>query len=365
MCGIVGKVAFDGQPVDPGWLAAAACAVAHRGPDGQHLWIRPDGAGPAVGFGHRRLAVIDLTAAADQPMHNTECVRAGRATPLSIVFNGEIYNYAELRRQLTERGHRLETASDTEVILHLYEELGTASIGRLRGMFAFAIWDEAKGRVFCARDRLGKKPLYYRHDGTRFWFASENRAILTDPLVPRYADPAALADYLHLGFVPGPASAFGALRRLPPAHWLLATRDGVETRRYWTLEYEPKTGEDDDALLEEFGRRLRESVRLRMVSDVPIGAFLSGGTDSSAVVAMMVAEAPGRVRTFSIGFDDPAYDETSYAAAVARHLGTHHETFVVKPDAARVAGRLAWHYGEPFADSSALPTYYLAELARR
>lgn len=363
MCGITGWVDFNGRTADRAKLDAMMELVRHRGPDSGGQWVRP-GPGVTVALGHRRLAVLDLRECAAQPMHNKACVAAGRATPLTLVFNGEIYNYRELRAQLSTRGHRFESNSDSEVILHLFEEFGPDCVRELRGMFAYTIWDEGSGRLVCARDRVGKKPLYYRHDGDRFWFASEVRAILSDPDVPVRPNHDAIHTYLRLGYVPGGASAFQGLRRLPPAHLAIVGRTGLVEKRYWQLEYTPKRRIGLSDAEAELTHQLREAVRMRLVSDVPLGAFLSGGIDSSAVVATMKEES-ANVETFTIGFDDPDYDELRYAREVARTFGTVHQEFVVTPDAADVAPKLAWHYGEPYADSSAVPTYYLAQLARR
>jgi asparagine synthase (glutamine-hydrolysing) len=361
MCGIVGKVSFDGAPVDEGWLHAACDLIAHRGPDGERVLVENDGRGVSVGFGHRRLRIIDLKPTADQPMQNSGC-REGKPD-LTIVFNGEIYNYLELRRELQTRGHRFVTDSDTEVILHLYEEKGIGCVELLRGMFAFAIWDRPRSQVMLARDRVGKKPLYYRYDNARLWFSSEARAILADPEVPIEINPQAIRTYLTLGYVAGSESAFAALRRLPPAHVAVIDRSGIRVERYWTLAYEPKRQLTESAAIAEVRKRLEESVRLRLISDVPLGAFLSGGIDSSAVVALMCG-AGGRVKTFSIGFDDDRFNELAYARTVARRFDTDHHEFIVKPELDALLPRLAWHYGEPFADSSAVPTYLLARLAR-
>jgi asparagine synthase (glutamine-hydrolysing) len=361
MCGIVGRVNFDGVAVNSRWLHAACDLLAHRGPDGERVLIEGDGTGPTVALGHRRLKVIDLRPLADQPMQNDGC-RPGHPD-LAIVFNGEIYNYRDLRRELEARGHRFTTDSDTEVVLHLYEDRGARCVEALRGMFAFAIWDRSRRQVMLARDRVGKKPMYYRHDGSHLWFASEARAILADPDVPDGVDPQAIRTYLTLGYVPGADSVFAALRRLPPAHYALIDAAGARVTRYWTLEYEPKFAVSEGEAIDEIRRHLAESVRLRLISDVPLGAFLSGGIDSSAVVALM-SQAGGRTKTFSIGFDDDRYSEIEHARTVAARFGTDHHEFVVSPDVASILPKLAWHYGEPFADSSAVPTYHLARLAR-
>jgi asparagine synthase (glutamine-hydrolysing) len=363
MCGIAGKVSFDGAPIDQGWLRDACALVGHRGPDGRRVLVEDGKGGASVGFAHARLKIIDLAPAADQPMDSNTCPHAGAG--LSLVFNGEIYNYRELRRELQARGHRFATDSDTEVILHLYEERGADCVLALRGMFACAIWDRARQRLMLARDRVGKKPIYYRFSNRTLWFASEARAILADRAVPLALNRQAVRGYLALGYVAGPDSAFDGVMRLPPAHRALVDGKGVQIDRYWELTYEPKldiAAEDAVARVRDL---LSESVRLRLISDVPLGAFLSGGVDSSAVVALMCRHAPGRVKTFSIGFDDQEYNELPHARRVATALRTEHHEFVVSPDLQHVLPKLAWHYGEPYADSSAVPTYHLARLARQ
>ncbi len=365
MCGLVGKICFDGAAIDQRWLHIACDLLAHRGPDGDGHFTEGGGTQPSVAFGHRRLKVIDLTSAADQPMRNVGCVTAGRARPLVIVFNGEIYNYRDLRRQLDLRGHRFTSDSDTEVILHLYEEYGSRCVDALRGMFAFAVWDRDAGQVLLARDRAGKKPLYYRFAGDTLWFASEARAILADPEVPVRRNADAVRAYLGFGYVPAPASAFEGLHRIPAGHIAVADAKGVRVDRYWTLNFEPKAAVTAEDAIAGIRSRLDESVRMRLISDVPIGAFLSGGIDSSAVVAAMSRHAAGRIKTFSIGFDDPGFNELEYARLVARRYETDHYEYVVKPELETVLPKLAWHYGEPYADSSAVPTYHLARLARQ
>jgi len=281
-----------------------------------------------------------------------------------IVFNGEIYNFRELRAGLEQRGHRFRSRSDTEVILHLYEELGTDCLSRLRGMFAFAIWDEPRRRLFLARDRVGKKPLYYADTAERFLFGSEIKAILAVEGVPRRPDRQALYHYLTYQYVPSPWTAFEGIRCLPPAHFLLLEDGKAAIERYWRLDYLPKLTAPEAALEEELRARLREAVRLRLVSDVPLGAFLSGGVDSSAVVALMAQEIAEPVRTFSIGFREEDFDELSFARLVAERFGTRHTEWVVEPRALEILPQLVWHFDQPFADPSAIPTWYVAKLAR-
>jgi asparagine synthase (glutamine-hydrolysing) len=354
MCGIAGMVLADpAGRVDEKRLDRMSAVLAHRGPDDAGLYCR----GP-VGLAHRRLSIIDLSAAGRQPMANEDGT-------IWIVFNGEIYNFQTLRPALEAAGHVFRSRTDTEVILHLYEERGPDCLSYLRGMFAFAIWDGRRRRLFLARDRLGKKPLVYQTDDQAFRFASEAKAILQDPAVePRPALPA-IARYLTYGYVPGAHSAFQGFQRLPPAHYLLWEDGRVAVTRYWRLRHAVRAGRPEAVWCEEIRARLDEAVRLRLVSDVPLGAFLSGGVDSSAVVAVMAQASPGRVKTFSIGFDEPEYDELRYARLVAERFGTEHHELVVRPDAARVLPKLAWHYDEPFGDSSAVPTYYVAEMTRR
>jgi asparagine synthase (glutamine-hydrolysing) len=353
MCGIAGKVYADPERrVDPALLRRMSAVLAHRGPDDEG--IHADG--PA-GLAARRLAIIDLSPAAHQPMGTPD----GR---FWIAFNGEVYNFQALRADLERQGVPLRSRGDTEVVLALYAREGPACLARLRGMFAFAIWDRAERTLFAARDRLGKKPLVYYHDAERFVFASEPKAACEDPEVPRAADPEAIHHYLTYGYVPAPWSAFRGFRKLPPAHYLLVRDGRLSLHRYWTLRYTPKRAGQAAALAEELVARLEEAVRLRLISDVPVGALLSGGVDSSAVVALMRRAAAGPVRTFSIGFDRPDYDETAYARLVARHFETEHHELVVKPDAAAAVPRLVWHYNEPYADSSALPSLALCEMAR-
>jgi asparagine synthase (glutamine-hydrolysing) len=340
--------------VDPLELVRTRDAMFSRGPDGAGLWIAPD---RKVGLGHRRLSIIDLRPEGRQPMANED-------GNLRIVFNGEIYNFAEHRQWLIDRGHRFRSLTDTEVILHLYEELGPGCLERLRGMFAFAIWDERRRTLFLARDRVGKKPLFYAFDGRRLIFGSEPKAILAFPGIGAEPDPDAINLYVALGYVPSPLSAFKGIRKLPPAHYL-EFRDGrIDLRRYWQLNYQPKLRIGEPEAEQEVIERLTEAVKLRLVSDVPLGMLLSGGIDSSAVVALMSRLSSRRVKTFSIGFREKDYDETRYARLVARRFDTEHHEFQVEPDALDVIDRLVWHYNEPYADVSALPTYYLCKMAR-
>jgi len=354
MCGIAGKVCFDSTAcVDARLIERMTDTIRHRGPDDGGVWVSG-----AVGLGNRRLSIIDLSPRGHQPMSNED-------GSVWIAFNGEIYNFQELRAELAAQGHVFRSNTDTETIVHLYERDGVDCVARLRGMFAFAIWDAPRRRLFAARDRLGKKPLFYYSGRDALLFASEPKAILQDPRVPREADPEAIRHYLTYGYVPSPWSAFRGLRKLPPAHYLLFENGRVEVRRYWTLRYHPKREQREADLADELLALLEQSVRLRLVSDVPLGALLSGGVDSSAVVALMRRVSPATVRTFSIGFDQPEYDELAHARRVAEHLHTDHHELVVHPDAVVLLPRIVWHYNEPFADSSAVPSFAVCEMARR
>ncbi len=353
MCGIAGVLHRSGQgPVSREAVTRMIQAIAHRGPDGSGVWVN----GP-VGLGHRRLAIIDISGG-NQPMGDS-CERTW------IVFNGEIYNFLELRSELEALGYRFRTRSDTEVILYLYQEMGIRCVERLRGMFAFAIWDQDHRRLFLARDRLGKKPLYYADLGHTFLFASEAKSILTHPDVPRQVNLNALDDYLTYQYVPPPLTMFKGISKLPPGCVLTVESDEVETTRYWDLAYSPKRQWADAEVVHHMRTLLTEAVKIRLMSEVPLGAFLSGGVDSSIVVALMAQQSSQPVRTFSIGFADQAYNELPYARMVARKYGTVHEEFLCTADLLGILPKLVWHFDEPFADSSAIPTYYLAQMTRR
>jgi len=354
MCGIAGRVnLLSGAPVDPASIEAMCRRIAHRGPDGQGTLVEG-----FAGFGHRRLAILDLSDAASQPMVSPD----GRHW---IVFNGEIYNFLEIRRELEARGVRFRTSSDTEVLLASYSAFGPACLERLRGMFAFAIWDVEERTLFLARDRVGKKPLFYRVDKDGIAFASEPQAFYADVRFEARPARRAVALYLAYGYVPSPLSAFEGVCKLPPAHYGIFKDGRLEVSRYWRLHYSPKVDLTEADAVERLLELMSEAVRLRLISDVPLGAFLSGGVDSSVVVALMAQLSNGPVKTFSIGFEEEEFDELPYARLVAERYGTHHEEFVVRSDAVAMIPKLVRHYGEPFADSSAIPTYYLSELTRR
>lgn len=325
-------------------------ALTHRGPDEEGAYAQGDAA-----LGIRRLRIIDLVTGG-QPMTNED-------ETVWTVHNGEIYNFEELREALAARGHRFRTRSDTECIVHAYEEWGERFPAHLRGMFAIAVWDTRAKRLVLARDRLGKKPLVYAALSGRLAFASEIQALLRLDQLPRDIDLGALGDYLAYGYVPVPLTIFRSIRKVPPGHVLVWADGECEVSPYWDLRYTPKIEIGEDDALERIEVALNEAVRLRLVADVPVGALLSGGIDSSVVVALM-ARHSSRVKTFSIGFEDRAYDELAHARRVAQRFGTEHHEFVVRPDAAEVLPTLVRHYGEPFADSSAIPTFYVSRLAR-
>jgi asparagine synthase (glutamine-hydrolysing) len=350
MCGIAGIARQDGAPVDPMRLRRMTDALTHRGPDSSGEYL-----GDGIGLGVRRLRIIDLVTG-DQPIANED-------ETVWTVFNGEIYNFQALRDRLVSRGHRFRTTSDTEVVVHAYEEFGDAFVSELRGMFALAVWDSRRRRLLLARDRLGKKPLLYSERDGELVFASEMQALATDPEPVREVDLGALGDYLSYGYVPGPATIFRGVRKLPPAHVLTWEQGTTSLKRYWDLRYTPKLEVSEAEALAELERRLDEAVRLRLIADVPLGALLSGGVDSSVVVALM-ARHSNAVRTFSIGFEDKAYDELAHAKRVAQRYETDHLEYVVREDAAAVLPTLVRHYGEPYADSSAIPTFHVSRIAR-
>jgi len=355
MCGIAGVLYRDQQvPVKPDLLKAMTDMVRHRGPDGQGLHIAP-----GLGLGHRRLAIID-PAAGQQPMMDAE-------TQNIIVYNGEVFNYVEVRAELTAAGHTFRTDSDTEVILKAYAQWGERCLDRFNGMWAFAIWDHSHRRLFLARDRLGIKPLHYCVDAQRIVFASEMKSLFAAG-VPRTPDASLLDVYLTFGYNPAPHSFFSGVRKLLPGHYLITDGKRTEIHRYWDLPAieEAEMRRDAVAVQEEFAHLLGDAVRISMRSDVPFGAFLSGGLDSASVVTLMAEQTRLPVETFTIGFDDPAFDERRLARLVSARVNTQHHEAVVSPDHLDAAlHQVAFHYDEPFGDSSALPTGHVARLAAR
>lgn len=353
MCGIAGVLyAESDRSVSSSLLTEMGNAIAHRGPDGEGTFR----AGP-VGLVHRRLAIIDLEGGR-QPLSNED-------ESIHVVFNGEIYNYQELRRRLESRGHVFQTNSDTEVLVHLYEDYGADLCTHLRGMFAFAIWDARRGELVLARDHLGQKPLFIYRDSKKLVFGSELKAVLAHPGIDRTIDPAAIEDYLTFGFIPGQRSIFGRVAKLPAAHRLRISLTEFQTcpQRYWQLSFDHEDRSSAHEWKERIDAALHESVKAHLVADVPVGAFLSGGLDSSAVVAMMARVSSEPVRTFSIGFNEEDYSELPFAREVAKHFGCHHTDEIVTPEAARDLDDLVYLYDEPFADASALPTLAVSRLA--
>ncbi|MEI6125436.1 MAG: asparagine synthase (glutamine-hydrolyzing), partial [Pseudomonadota bacterium] len=342
MCGICGKIYFDAsKKIDRQLIDRMTAALQHRGPDDRGVHVQGH-----VGLGHQRLSIIDLSPAGHQPMTSED-------GSVVIVFNGEIYNFEELRAELEAKGHRFTSHTDTEVIIHLYEEEGTACVGRLRGMFAFALWDSGRQQLFMARDRVGKKPLVYAVAEGALLFASEIKSLLKDPSVRTEVNPEALHHYLTYQYVPGPMTIFQGIQKLAPGHTLVMRSGTITLQQYWNLSYAdklqlPSLRDYTERLLDVFS----EAVKIRLRSDVPLGAFLSGGIDSSAIVAVMSRLVNRPVKTFSIGFEESEYNELPYAGMVARLYATDHTEFVVKPDAIKILPDLIRHYDEPYADPS-------------
>lgn len=352
MCGIAGIVSDSGG-VDQATIHEMCEQIVHRGPDDEGIFVKA-----GVGLGMRRLSIIDL-AGGHQPLFNED-------GSIGIVFNGEIYNFPDLRPQLESQGHVFRTHSDTEVIIHLYEQYGAACVDKLRGMFAFAIYDARKQRLLLARDRLGKKPLHYALVNGRLLFASEIKSILA--VAPELAglDQRSLLQYMLMGYIPGPETAFENIRKLPPGHILEYENGRAQVRRYWDLpEFGTHEPGSEEECLEELEYQLQEAVRIRLISDVPLGAMLSGGTDSSTVVALMARFSSAPVKTFSIGFHHADFNEAEFARVVAQKFGTEHHELILKPDIVGTVEELTRSMEEPFGDSSMLPTYYVSRLARQ
>lgn len=352
VCGLAGIYNYQNeQPIQESVLRRMTAALTHRGPDddGFHVAGR-------IGLGHRRLSIIDV-ASGHQPIFNED-------GSVAVVLNGEIYNYPELAALVTARGHQLKTRSDTETIVHLYEEFGEACVRHLRGMFAFALWDSREQKLLLARDRVGKKPLYFADIGGTLLFGSELKALLEHPAMPREIDPLAVADYFSYQFIPAPKTIYRHARKLRAGHCLIVTPNGVSEREYWDIDFsqteQRSEAEWSEMLLDEF----RLAVKGRLVSEVPLGAFLSSGVDSSAVVAMMSRINSRRVITATVGFSEERFSEAADAKAFAERLNADHHERIIKPDAVSVIETLAWHFDEPFADASAIPTFYVSQAAR-
>lgn len=368
MCGICGIKYLDDRTVAPELLQSMTDVLKHRGPDDEGFFINSpknnksskwkfiEGKGN-VGFGHRRLSIIDLSTG-HQPLANED-------HSIWVTYNGEIYNFQELRDILLKDGHQFRTHSDTEVIVHAYEKWGEQCVEKFRGMFAFALWDENKHTLFLARDRVGIKPLYYYVDDHKFLFASEIKAIIQDKSIAREINLEALSDYFSFLYVPAPKSIFKNIFKLLPGHTLTLKGNQLTTKQYWDIRFQEQSYSNEEEISERIITLLNESVAIRLVSEVPLGAFLSGGVDSSAVVAMMAQNQNGKpVKTCSIGFNEKKYNEIDYARIVAGRYKTDHKEYFVTPDAVDILDKLTWYYDEPFADSSAIPTYYVSKLAR-
>ena len=353
MCGIAGIFEYHSkETVAEGRVRRMTDTIIHRGPDDEGIYV-----GPGLGFGFRRLSIIDLSGG-HQPISNED----GR---MWVMLNGEIYNYSELRKDLESRGHRFATHSDTETIVHLYEEYGEDCFRRLRGIFAIALWDSAKRKLLLARDRVGKKPLYYAAYKNRILFGSELKTLLAAGDLPREMDPQALSDYFSFGYIPAPKTIYRAARKVLPGHYLVATAEGVKESPYWDISFAKTEDRSEEEWCELLRHELCEATRVRLMSDVPLGAFLSGGVDSSSIVAMMAHLMKRPVTTCSIGFEEKEYDEADFARQIARQFHTDHHEQVVHPSALEIMNKLVWHYDEPFADSSAIPTYYVSQVARQ
>lgn len=353
MCGIAGLIYADQTArVDITLLEKMCYAIRHRGPDDTGTWVQGH-----VGMGMTRLSIIDVSGGR-QPIHNED-------KKVWIVFNGEIYNYRKLREDLLKQGHHFYTSSDTETIVHLYETYGENCVDHLRGMFALAIWDQSRQTLLLARDRLGKKPLHYYFDGDRLIWGSEIKSILQCPGVAREMYPPALVNYLAYGYVPDPDTMFRGIYKLPPGHILIYRNGKIDVRPYWDVEYKVHEIQSEAFYVDRLLDILNEAVKIRLESEVPLGAFLSGGIDSSMVVALMARHMSRPVKTFSIGFEEQSYDELKYARIIAREFGTEHHEEIVKPDAESIILDLVRQFDEPFADSSAIPTYYVSKMARQ
>jgi len=352
MCGIFGKLFFEKTKIEEKDYKDCLNAISHRGPDDEGFYIDEN-----IILGSKRLAIIDLSPAGHMPMSNED----GR---FWLVFNGEIYNFLELKKNLKKR-HKFKSKTDSEVLLHLFEEKGIGCLKYLRGMFAFAIWDKKEKILFLARDRVGKKPLKYYFNNKFFIFASELKAILKDKEVKKEIDWGAIDEYLTYQYVPHPKTGFKNIFKLEPAHYLLISLDGkIKKERYWNLDFSKKLNLPEKEWMKLIEEKLRESVKIRLISDVPLGAHLSGGIDSSMVVAMMSQEMKEKIKTFSIGFKEKDYDETKYARLVAQRYKTDHHELIIEPNAIEILPKLVYQYEEPYADSSALPTWYLCQMTK-
>lgn len=359
MCGICGFIVHnktDAEDYD-GILRKMTDVLAHRGPDTGGNYLANNG-DCIIGMGHRRLSIIDLSEAANQPMGNEN-------NSVTVIYNGEIYNYKDLTRDLKLKGHKFRSRSDTEVIVHLYEDMGIRCVDRLDGMFAFALWDKKKKRLFLARDRMGIKPLFYAFLNGNFYFSSEIKSLLTIPEISRKLDYKSLDSYFTYGYIPGSRTIFHDIQKLPTASHLVFEKRQIKIQPYWSIEYLPKHNMSEKKLTDELLHRFSQAVKRHLVSDVSLGAFLSGGIDSSIIVALMNRVGEQSVDTFSLGYDSGGKDELEYAASVAGYYKTNHHEFRIKPEMTRILPELLWHLDEPFFDNSIIPTWYISSIARK
>ncbi|MFC1859173.1 asparagine synthase (glutamine-hydrolyzing) [Thermodesulfobacteriota bacterium] len=371
MCGICGKITYSGEPVQEDLLRKMCRTFSYRGPDDEGLYFRRQTRGKtatvSIGLGHRRLSIIDLSPAGRQPMSNED-------KSVWVTYNGEIYNFKNLRHNLQKKGHVFKSNTDTEILLHQYEEDDISAVHHFNGMFAFALWDEKRARLWLCRDRLGIKPLVYYWDGDHFVFASEIKALLCDPSIPKMLDHTALAFYLAFSYIPAPYTIFKGIRKLEPGHSLILEDGKLATEKYWDVPHVPDPGISSLPLTAQIQfyqkrlfERLSEAVQLRLIADVPLGAFLSGGIDSSIIAALMTRHSPKRVKTFSIGFKDvQLFDETRFARKVAdRYKTDHHEFKLISSDLLDIFAEVLSTFGEPFADSSAIPTFIVSRETKK
>ncbi|MDB4349694.1 asparagine synthase (glutamine-hydrolyzing), partial [Omnitrophica bacterium] len=358
MCGIAGIASFSDNHVGEDQIGRMTGVLKHRGPDDEGFYIsrlQDPASRLRVNLGHRRLSIIDIEGG-HQPMTNED-------KTIWIVYGGEVYNFPELREWLTAKGHRFTTKSDTEVIIHLYEEKGVDCLNDLRGMFAFCIWDIKKQSLFLARDRVGQKPLFYFCQDGVFLFGSEIKAILEHDALKRELDTKSLDGYFTYGYIPAPRTMFKGIRQLMPAHYLVHDGKDIKIKRYWRLSYGNKTPLSLPECEEKLYGLLTEATRMRLISDVPLGALLSGGVDSSCIVALMSGLSKN-VKTFSIGFENEKFDELKHAKLISERFGTEHQEFIVRPNAVEILPKLAWYYDQPFGDSSCIPMYYISRETR-
>lgn len=356
MCGIAGILKFGNDYAYPERVRKMCDRIRHRGPERDGYFMEQK-SGIFIGLGHRRLSIIDLSSG-DQPIFNEDM-------SLVVVFNGEIYNYRELRQDLIKKHHHFRTESDTEVLVHLYEEMGDDFVNPLRGMFAIALWDLNRRSLILVRDRLGKKPIFYYHQNGFTAFASELQALTILPEISRQPNYEGIFQYLNLGYIAAPQTGFTTIYKIKPAEMIKIDIQGISRHTYWHINFKNKRTISKIAAMEELKSILTESVKLRMIADVPLGAFLSGGVDSSLIALLMAHQSSVPIKTFSIGFPHKDYNELSYARQVANYIHSDHHEFMVHPDAMHILPELVRHYGEPYSDSSAIPTYYVSKMTRQ